>query len=141
MYRNFPGRLELLEALYNEEVNALCAVAESHENATPSAAFTEWLHRFFAFVPSKRLIISELLQHADRSNPILGRNRARVLDAGQALLVATQNAGEVRDDLTLEQILDMIVAIARTPGNPGYLKPMFEVTLNGLRPPAVLTDP
>jgi AcrR family transcriptional regulator len=135
LYRNFPGRLELLEALYVEEVDAICTAAESHDAETPGAALTAWLRRFFAFVPSKRLIISELLEHADPSNPMLSNNRARVLAAGQPLLVAAQNAHEIRDDLTLEQILDMIVAIAKTHRDPGYVEPMLQATLDGLRPP------
>jgi hypothetical protein len=40
----------------------------------------------------------------------------------------------VRGDLTLEQILDMIVAIAKIPGNPGYVEPILDATLDGLRP-------
>jgi AcrR family transcriptional regulator len=134
LYRNFPGRLELLEALYVEEVNAICDAAGSGDAETPGAALTDWLRRFFAFVPSKRLIVSELLEHTDRSNPILKNNRARALAAGQPLLAAAQQAHEIRDDLTLEQILDMIVAIAKIHGDRGYLEPMFQTTLDGLRP-------
>jgi AcrR family transcriptional regulator len=136
LYRNFPGRSELLEAVYDEEVDALCAAAEEG-GATPYDALVGWLRRFFGFVPSKRLIISELLEHgapgSEGANPILGRNRARTLEAGEPLLAAAQAAGQVRDDLSLEQILDMIVAITRTPGSPDYLEPMFRVVVDGLR--------
>ncbi len=108
--------------------------AGSGEAETPGAALTAWLHRFFAFAPSKRLIVSELLEHTDRSNPILNDNRARALAARQPLLAAAQQAHEIRDDLTLEQILDMIVAIAKIHGDSDYLEPMFQATLDGLRP-------
>ncbi|MGI8712126.1 MAG: hypothetical protein ACR2NR_02880 [Solirubrobacteraceae bacterium] len=87
------------------------------------------------FVPSQRLVISELLEHADRGNPTLSHNRARVLAAGQPLLIAAQNAHEIRDDLTLEQILDMIVAIAKIHRDPSYVEPMLQATLDALRPP------
>jgi hypothetical protein len=40
----------------------------------------------------------------------------------------------VRDDLTLEQILDMIIAIARIHGDPGYLEPILQTAFDGLRP-------
>src|SRR6202453_3518791 len=49
LYRNFPGRRELLEALYIDEVNAVCEAAETPEAETPGAALTDWLQRFFAF--------------------------------------------------------------------------------------------
>ncbi|MGH3178908.1 MAG: hypothetical protein ACRDPF_34150, partial [Streptosporangiaceae bacterium] len=45
-----------------------------------------------------------------------------------------QHAREVRDDLTLEQILDMIVAIATIHGDTGYTEPILQTVLDGLRP-------
>jgi hypothetical protein len=58
-----------------------------------------------------------------------------VIAAGRPLLTAAQHAHEVRDDLTLEQILDMIIAIATIPADPRYLEPILQTTLDGLRPP------
>ena len=63
-------------------------------------------------------------------------NRARVLAAGRPLLAAAQAAGEIRSDLTLEQVLDMIIAIATIHGAPGYLEPILQAALDGLRPMA-----
>jgi AcrR family transcriptional regulator len=136
LYRNFPGRRELLEALYTEEVDAICDAATTLDAATPGATLTAWLRRFIAFSTSKRHIASELLTHVDSSNPVFNENRARVLAAGRPLLTAAQDAHEVRDDLTLEQILDMIIAIARIGGDPGYVEPILQTTLDGLRPRA-----
>ena len=75
-----------------------------------------------------------MLEHAAGDDPIFGQNRARVLAAGRPLLVAAQHAHEVRDDLSLEQILDMIVATARIHGDTGYLEPILQTVLDGLRP-------
>jgi hypothetical protein len=50
------------------------------------------------------------------------------------LLAAAQHAGEVRDELTLEQILDMIVAIATIHGDAGYTEPILQTALDGLLP-------
>jgi AcrR family transcriptional regulator len=136
LYRNFPGRQELLEALYTDEVDAVCQAAETADGETPGAALVAWLHRFFAFATSKRHIAAELLKQTDRSNPLFRNNRTRVIAAGRPLLAAAQNAGEVRDDLTLEQILDMIVAIATIHGDTGYTEPILQTVLDGLRPPA-----
>ncbi len=136
LYRNFPGRRELLEALYTDEVNAVCTAAETAGGETPAAILTAWLHRFFAFVTSKRHIASELLEHTDRSNPLFDNNRARVIAAGRPLLAAAQRAHEIRDDLALEQILDMVIAIATLHGDARYLEPILQTALDGLRPPA-----
>src|SRR6478736_590030 len=53
LYRNFPGRRELLEALYTDEVDAVCAAAEA-------ASLESWLRRFVALSAGKRPIAREL---------------------------------------------------------------------------------
>ena len=135
LYRNFPSRRELLEALYTDEVDAICDAAETLDAVTPGAILTAWLHRFFAFFTNKHQIESELLEHSDSSNPVFSESRARVIAAGRPLLGAAQQSHEVRDDLTLEQILDMIVAVATIHGDPRYLEPILQTALDGLRPP------
>ena len=134
LYRNFPGRRELLEALYTDEVDAVCKAPAVVDGETPGAVFAAWLRRFFAFATSKRRIASELLEHTGRSNPLFDDSRARVIAAGRPLLAAAQGSGEVRDDLTLEQILDMVIAIATMRGDSGYIEPILQTALDGLRP-------
>ena len=65
---------------------------------------------------------------------MFGGSRARVTAAGQPLLAAAQHASEVRDDLTLEQVLDLIHAIATIRGDTGYVQPILQTALDGLRP-------
>jgi AcrR family transcriptional regulator len=134
LYRNFPGRRELLEALYIDEVDAVCEAAATVEGDTPGARLTAWLRRFFTYFTSKRHIASELLEHTESSDPVFGENRARVIAAGQPLLAAAQAARDVRADLTLEQIFDLIVAIAKIQADPAYVEPILQAALDGLRP-------
>jgi AcrR family transcriptional regulator len=136
LYRNFPGRRELLEALYTDEVDAVCTAAETVDGETPGAVLVAWLYRFFAFATSKRHIAAELLEHTDRSNPLFDNSRARVIAAGLPLLAAAQRADQVRDDVALEQILDMVIAIATIHGDTRYLDPILQTALDGLAPRA-----
>jgi AcrR family transcriptional regulator len=131
LYRNFPGRRDLLEALYTEEVDTICGAA-----GTPGTSLASWLRQLFVFFASKRHIASELLKHADGGDPVFSGGRARVIAAGQPLLAAAQQAGEIRDDLGLEQILDLIHAIATINGDTSYMQPILQSALDGLRPPA-----
>jgi len=135
LYRNFPGRQELLEALFTDEVDAVCKAAETIDGATSGAVLMAWLHRFFAFSTSKRHIAAELLKETDSGSPLFENSRTRVIAAGRPLLAAAQRSGEVRDDLTLEQILDMIVAIATIHGDAAYTGPILQAALGGLRAP------
>jgi AcrR family transcriptional regulator len=133
LYRNFPGRRELLEALYTDEVDAICEATEAL-NGEPGAALLTWLDKVFAFFTSKRQVGAELLKHSESGNPFFSNNRKRVLAAGQPLLTAAQRTHEIRGDLTLEQVLDMISAIAKIDGDPGYVQPILQSALDGLRP-------
>jgi AcrR family transcriptional regulator len=134
LYRNFPGRQELLGALYTDEVDAVCKAAETVDGETPGAVFAAWLRRFFAFSTSKRHLAAELLKSTDRSDPLFETNRTRVMAAARPLLVAAQHAHDVREELTLEQILDMVIAIATIHGDARYLEPILQAALDGLRP-------
>jgi hypothetical protein len=93
----------------------------------------EELRRFLAYFTSKRLVAAELLKHSDADDPVFGAGYARVLDAGRPLLLAAQASGETRSALTLEQILDMVAAIAKIPGDTSYREPILQAALDSLR--------
>jgi AcrR family transcriptional regulator len=133
LYRNFPGRRELLEALYTDEVNAVCEAAETLDGVTPGERLDEWLHRFFAFFNSKHHV-AELLQRSNTDvGPFLHTNRDRVLAVARPLLLAAQQTHEIRDDLTLEQILEMVIAIATIHSDHSFVEPILNSALDGLR--------
>jgi AcrR family transcriptional regulator len=133
LYRNFPGQQELLEALYSDEVDAVCDAAATLEAQTAGELLTAWLRRFFVFFNSKRHVGTELLRHSSDNASFLSENRDRVLAAAQPLLDAAQLSGEIRPDLTLVQLLDMVIAIATIHGDPSYVEPILRAALDGLR--------
>jgi len=133
LYRNFPGRRELLEALYNDEVNAICEAAETVEGATPGERLDAWLHQFFAFFNSKHHVAVLLTHSNDDAAPFLHTNRDRVLAVARPLLLAAQQTREIRKDLSLEQILEMIIAIATIHSDPNYVEPILLAAIDGLR--------
>ncbi|MDQ3630721.1 MAG: TetR/AcrR family transcriptional regulator [Actinomycetota bacterium] len=135
LYRNFATRRDLLEALYIDEVDAVCDAASTIEGDTPGARFAAWLHRFFLYFTSKRHVATELLEHSDLGSPVFGASRDRVLAAGRPLLRAAQDSQEVQAELTLEQTLDLVVAIGKIRGEPGYVEPILCAALGGLRQP------
>jgi AcrR family transcriptional regulator len=132
VYRNFANRRELLEALYVDEIDAVCQAAATIDGDTPGAILTSWLRRFFTYFTSKRLVAAELLEHSGADDPLFGAGYARVLDAGRPLLLAARKSGEIRGDLTLGQILDMVAAIAKIPGDVDYREPILQAVLDAL---------
>jgi hypothetical protein len=84
-------------------------------------------------VTSKRPVALGLLEHVERTDPVFESGRDRVLAAGQPLLAAAKEAGEVTSGISLDQILDLIVAIAKIPCGSEHRKPILDVALAGLR--------
>jgi AcrR family transcriptional regulator len=134
LYRNFANRRQLLEALYVDEIDAVCEAAATTSGDTPGASLTAWLRRFYAYFTSKRLVADELLKHSGADDPVFGAGYTRVLEAGRPLLFAAQASGETRSTLTLEQILDMVAAIAKISGDASYREPILQAALDSLRP-------
>jgi AcrR family transcriptional regulator len=134
LYRNFANRRELLEALYVDEIDAVCQAAATITGERPGAILVAWLRRFYAYFTSKRFVAAALLEYADRDDRVFGAGYTRVLNAGRPLLHAAQESGEIRTDLALEQILDMVAAIAKIPGDAGYREPILRAALDALSP-------
>jgi AcrR family transcriptional regulator len=131
LYRNFATRRELLEAILTAEVDEVCAAARTCAGDTAAQRFTTWLRRFFQYVADKRPVVIELVEHTDTGNPVF-KTRSQMLAAGQPLLSAAQDAGEIDDHLKLDQILDLITAIAKIAGTPQYRQPILDAALAGL---------
>jgi AcrR family transcriptional regulator len=134
LYRNFPGKRELLEALYVDEVDAVCAAAATAAGESPGARLDSWLRSFFDFFTSKRHVGDELLKAPDADRGFFAGNRERVLAAGRPLFDAAQRSGEIRDDLSFVQALDIVHAVAKIEGDRDYLAPILDAALGGLRP-------
>ena len=131
LYRNFPGRRELLEALFTAEVDELCHAA-GQVSGPPGDALIAWLRLFTVFHHTKHPIAAELLRHTDATDPMFVSSRDRVLAAGSPLLLAAQQAHQIRADLGLDQVLDLVLAAATIRGGPAYLEPLLQTAFDGL---------
>lgn len=132
LYRNFPGRQELLEALFAEEVDELCRSAAQLPGSAGDA-FIAWLNRFAAFHASKHPIAAELLRHTDVTDPVFTSSRERALAAARPLFEAACDEREIHSGLSLDQVLDLVLAASTVPGTRTYVDPILQAVLTGLR--------
>jgi AcrR family transcriptional regulator len=132
LYRNFATRRDLLETLLVDEIDEVCAAAATIEGDTPSQRLANWLRRFFTYVSAKRPVVIALVEDTDRTNPVFD-SRGRMLAAGQPLFSAAQDAGQIAGDLDLDQVLDLVMAIAKIPGTGEYRQPILDAALAGLQ--------
>ncbi|MFE9190765.1 TetR/AcrR family transcriptional regulator [Micromonospora sp. NPDC007208] len=133
LYRNFPSRRHLFEAVYVEEVRALCHSAEGLAELPPWDALVAWLHRFVAYVATKRALAEQLLHDSE----IFASCRTEIFSAGEPLMRRAQAAGVVRDDIGFDDVVRLIsgLTMAQFP-SPEQRDRVLGVALDGLRPPA-----
>ena len=96
LYRHFPNRQALLEALYVDEVDELCRSAAELADADPWEALNGWFERFIGYLATKRALAHELLNYLDHDASLFQACRASLFAAGEPLLERAQEAGVVR---------------------------------------------
>jgi AcrR family transcriptional regulator len=138
LYRHFPTRQALLEAVYVDEVQALCASTGDLAGLPPWDALVDWLHRFVGYMATKQALAQEMLSYVDRDAEVFKTSRAELYAAGEPLLARAQEAGVVRDDVNVNDLIQMVGGIAKISGlEPEQINRILDVALDGLRyPPA-----
>jgi AcrR family transcriptional regulator len=135
LYRNFPNRQALLETLYLEEVEGICRMAEEQrESADPWEALTSWFERFIGYIATKQALAAELTNYLDRDAQLFKSSRAALWAAGEPLLTRAQEAGVVRPDAEIGDVMHMVMGIAKIPSaDPSQTTHIVRIALDGLR--------
>jgi AcrR family transcriptional regulator len=134
LYRHFPNRQALLEALYVDEVEEVCRSAAQLEGADPWEALNSWFERFIAYLATKRALAHELLNYLDQDASLFRVCRTSLFEAGEPLLKRAQEAGVVRPDVNIADVMQMVIGIGKIPaGEPGQVEHIIRIALDGLR--------
>jgi AcrR family transcriptional regulator len=134
LYRHFPTRQDLLEAVYLDEVRAICGSADKYIDQPPLQALTGWLHEFVGFAAAKRALAEELFAYVDRDSPVFKSCANAIYGAGEGLLKRAQDAGEVRTDVDISDVTKMVAGIAAIRGtDTEQIDRILGLALDGLR--------
>jgi AcrR family transcriptional regulator len=134
LYRHFPNRQALVEALYVDEVEEVCRSAAELDDADPWEALSAWFERFIGYIATKQALVHELLNYLDRDADLFKVCRASLFEAGEPLLTRAQEAGVVRPDVGIADVIQMVMGIAKIPaGDPAQNQHILRVALDGLR--------
>jgi AcrR family transcriptional regulator len=134
LYRNFPTRQALLEAVYIGEVEDVSRLAAEYAELEPWEALTGWLHRVVGYLVTKQALAQELLDYVGRDAPLFQSCRSFLFAAGEPLLVRAQEAQVVRTDTTLAEIIQMVGGISKIVTlEPGQVEHILDIALDGLR--------
>jgi AcrR family transcriptional regulator len=139
LYRHFPTRVSLLEAVYRDGVQRLCEEGNRLVETAmpPDEALVSWLHDFVGYVAVKRGLAGPLTGALGHDSGLFTECRTMLQETGGLLLRRAQNAGVIRDDVATYDILRLASAIAHagemSPEGAALSKRLLAIAMDGLR--------
>ncbi|MDQ1574724.1 MAG: hypothetical protein QOH44_2283 [Actinomycetota bacterium] len=130
LYRNFPARSDLINAVYVEEVEELCRTAEDLADLPPWDALMAWLRRFVAYCMRKRALVEGL----NRDSSLFQNSKGAMYEAGGPLLARAQESGDARPDLEIGDVMYLITGLlSGTYATDEQRERVLGVALDGIR--------
>jgi AcrR family transcriptional regulator len=136
LYRHFPQRSDLVRAVFQREVDA-CADAAPALSATldPGTALATWLGRYTEFLATKRGLATALHSGDPAFDALPGYFMQRLGPTLGSLLQAAAAAGEIRADISPEELLHAVATLCQPAADqgPAYSQRMVALLIAGLR--------
>jgi AcrR family transcriptional regulator len=137
LYRHFPTREALYEAVYRREVEQLVNLAERLEaKMAPIEALRRWLRAGVEFMATKKGMAAALAMAAHGSSELVAYSLDQLTRALGKLLHRAAAAGEIRDDIDPEDLLRTLVGMCYAHDRPGWqakVLRLVNVFIDGLR--------
>ena len=106
LYRHYPTRDALVEAVYRHNVDQLCAGAEElRATLPPDEALAEWMQRFVSYVASKKGLATYLRSVVSVDSELFTEAKGRVHDTISGLIADAVAAGSIRPDVDPQDVI------------------------------------
>jgi AcrR family transcriptional regulator len=139
LYRHFPTRESLVDAVYQDQVARLTAGArELLGQLPPAAAMRRWMDLFGDWIATKNGMLGTLLSMIHSGEIAHAQTRTELLTAITTILDAGRAAGDLRPDVTAEDIAAALIGIftvAPQPEREPNATRLLNLLMDGLRPP------
>lgn len=139
LYRHFPSREALVEALYRKELSDLCTAAdELVATNAPDVALRAWMDRFAGYVQAKREMAEALRVVFSSGAVSLSQAREQLTAAVQTILDAGVAAGTLRADVHAEDVVATVVGMFTSTSSTEdheQLPRMLELLMDAVRRP------
>jgi AcrR family transcriptional regulator len=137
LYRHFPTRQSLLEAVFRDQVDSLARQAEELGRASsPGSALEEWLRAMMAFGRTKRSLNTALLATLGKDTEVYSLCGQLLRDTTTSLVERAQEAGIARRDVLPADVMrlvhGLIMAENAAPGDEGQAERMLSLVVAGL---------
>lgn len=136
LYRHFPTRSDLVAAVLQREIDACADAGEELARLhTPLEALTGWVDRFTQLIATKQGLAAALHSGDPVFDALPSYFMQRVEPVVKALLDAASAAGDIRDDVTADEVLHAVVLLCQpVPGHDiGFTGRMVALFVDGLR--------
>ena len=137
LYRHFPTRESLVDAVYHDQVGRLTLGARDLlEQVPPAEALRRWMDLFGDWLMTKHGMIDTLLAMIESGEIALAQTRAELLDVITGILDAGRAAGDLRADVTAEDIAASLTGIFTVVGKPeqhAQATRLLDLLMDGLR--------
>ena len=136
LYRHFPKRIDIVEAVYREDVDKLVGAAETLvAELEPWPALEAWLEAFVIYGIGKRRFLSELHEAFEKNPQLKSVSRERIEGALGVVLNRAQAAGGVRLDLDAADLMQLMGSMCMSATiTPEQSDRLLVMILDGLRP-------
>ena len=120
LYRHFPTREALFEAVYRHEVQQLSELAEQlKEETSPVEGLRRWLHSDIELVATKKGMAAALALAVRGPSELYAESLERLAKAVGVLLDRAVAAGEIRSDISPKDLLRALVGMCFMHDQPG----------------------
>jgi AcrR family transcriptional regulator len=137
LYRHFPSREAVVEAVYRREVEQLAdAVPHLLESLPPGQALHKWMHMFVDYIATKRLIAPSLGSRTGRSSALYATSAELISGAISSLVKRAAAGGEVRKDIDPADLLRAMVGVSYQNPDAGWeasARRVIDLLMDGLR--------
>ncbi len=137
LYRHFPTREALFQAVYKREVDELVDLAERLlAEAGPVAALRLWLRRNVQMVATKRGMLAALAPAKDSAAALYADSSKRLLAAVGSLIDRAVAAGEIRGDIAPQDLMRTMYGLCYAGDQPGWAETvirLLDVFVDGMR--------
>ncbi|NHC13219.1 TetR/AcrR family transcriptional regulator [Motilibacter deserti] len=135
LYRHFPTREALVEAVYRNEVERLCDAASGLlAGGAPDAALRQWMDGLVDYMTTKRGMAAALQSVIASGGDPFAETRGRLLSALQSLLDAAVAAGAIRGDVAAHDVLRGVSGVSlAAPDDREQAGRLLDLLLDGLR--------
>jgi AcrR family transcriptional regulator len=109
LYRHFPKRIDVVEAVWRDDVDTLVGTADRGLTELPPwEALEAWLRAYVDYAQTKRTFLTELHEAFEKNPDLKPASRERIAEACERVLTRAQQAGVARADITGEDLMALI---------------------------------